>query len=50
MRGLLNQAVVLRRNPLLGFQMGTHPALTISPITYPIVFAACKAILQVRKG
>jgi len=26
------------------FQMGTHPALTSSPIAYPIVNAACKAV------
>jgi pyruvate/2-oxoglutarate dehydrogenase complex dihydrolipoamide dehydrogenase (E3) component len=27
------------------FQMGTHPALTSSPIAYPIVNAACKAVM-----
>lgn len=31
------------------FQMGTHPALTPSPIAYPIVNAACKAILPLKK-
>jgi len=30
------------------FQMGTHPALTSSPIAYPIVNAACKAVLPIR--
>lgn len=30
------------------FQMGTHPALTSSPISYPIVNAACKAVLPLR--
>ncbi|MDD5343798.1 MAG: FAD-dependent oxidoreductase, partial [Smithella sp.] len=32
------------------FQMGTHPALTSSPIMYPIVNAACKAVIPLRKG
>jgi len=31
------------------FQMGTHPALTPSPIAYPFVNAACKAILPLRQ-
>lgn len=31
------------------FQMGTHPALTSSPIAYPIVNAACKAVLPLRQ-
>lgn len=31
------------------FQMGTHPALTASPIAYPIVNAACKAVLPLRE-
>lgn len=35
---------------IVGFQMGTHPALTASPIAYPIVNAACKAVLQFRKN
>jgi pyruvate/2-oxoglutarate dehydrogenase complex dihydrolipoamide dehydrogenase (E3) component len=30
------------------FQMGTHPALTSSPIMYPIVNAACGAVLPIR--
>ncbi|HHU36679.1 MAG TPA: FAD-dependent oxidoreductase [Treponema sp.] len=34
---------------IVAFQMGTHPALTSSPIAYPIVNAACKAVLQLRK-
>lgn len=34
---------------IVAFQMGTHPALTSSPIAYPIVNAACKAVLSVRK-
>jgi pyruvate/2-oxoglutarate dehydrogenase complex dihydrolipoamide dehydrogenase (E3) component len=29
---------------MMKFQMGTHPALTPSPLVYPIVNAACKAI------
>lgn len=33
---------------IVAFQMGTHPALTSSPIAYPIVNAACKAVLAVR--
>lgn len=32
-------------NDIVLFQMGTHPALTSSPIAYPIVNAACKAVL-----
>jgi hypothetical protein len=30
------------------FQMGTHSALTSSPISYPIVNAACMAVLPLR--
>jgi len=33
---------------IVKFQMGTHPALTSSPIVYPIVNAACKAILPLK--
>ena len=35
-------------NDIVMFQMGTHPALTSSPIAYPIVNAACKAIIPMR--
>jgi pyruvate/2-oxoglutarate dehydrogenase complex dihydrolipoamide dehydrogenase (E3) component len=35
---------------IVKFQMGTHPALTSSPIGYPIVNAACKASLPIRQG
>jgi NADH oxidase (H2O2-forming) len=35
-------------NDMVLFQMGTHPALTSSPIAYPIVNAACKAVLPIR--
>jgi NADPH-dependent 2,4-dienoyl-CoA reductase/sulfur reductase-like enzyme len=31
------------------FQMGTHPALTASPIAYPLVNAAEMALVQMRK-
>lgn len=31
-------------NDIVKFQMGTHPALTSSPIMYPIVYAACRAL------
>ena len=31
-------------NDIIMFQMGTHPALTPSPIMYPLVNAACKCI------
>jgi len=31
------------------FQMGTHPALTASPIAYPLVNAAELAIKEMRK-
>lgn len=34
---------------IIAFQMGTHPALTSSPIAYPLVNAACKAILSIKK-
>ncbi len=33
---------------MVNFQMGTHPALTASPIMYPIVNAACKAIIPLK--
>ncbi|HOO44743.1 MAG TPA: FAD-dependent oxidoreductase [Deltaproteobacteria bacterium] len=33
---------------MVKFQMGTHPALTSSPIVYPIVNAACKAIIPLK--
>ncbi|MBN2420603.1 MAG: FAD-dependent oxidoreductase [Deltaproteobacteria bacterium] len=36
-------------NDMVKFQMGTHPALTSSPIAYPLVNAACSAILPMRK-
>ena len=35
-------------NDMVMFQMGTHPALTASPIMYPIVNAACKAVMPLR--
>lgn len=43
-------ACILHRmtaNDMVMFQMGTHPALTSSPIAYPIVNAACKAVLPI---
>ena len=33
---------------MVKFQMGTHPALTSSPIMYPIVNAACKAVIPLK--
>jgi len=36
-------------NDIVQFQMGTHPALTSSPIVYPIVNAACKAVISIRE-
>lgn len=33
---------------IVKFQMGTHPALTPSPIMYPIVNAACKAVIPLK--
>jgi len=44
-------ACILHRmtaNDIVMFQMGTHPALTSSPIAYPIVNAACKAVLHIK--
>ena len=44
-------ACILHRmtaNDIVMFQMGTHPALTSSPIAYPIVNAACKAVLPIQ--
>jgi len=44
-------ACILHRmtaNDIAVFQMGTHPALTSSPIAYPIVNAACKAVLSIK--
>jgi NADH oxidase (H2O2-forming) len=35
-------------NDIVMFQMGTHPALTSSPISYPIVNAACMAVLPIQ--
>ena len=35
-------------NDIMMFQMGTHPALTSSPISYPIVNAACMAVLPIQ--
>lgn len=46
-------ACILHRmsvDDIVAFQMGTHPALTASPIAYPIVNAACKAVLKVRRS
>ena len=34
---------------MVKFQMGTHPALTSSPIVYPIVNAACKVIIPLKR-
>jgi pyruvate/2-oxoglutarate dehydrogenase complex dihydrolipoamide dehydrogenase (E3) component len=36
-------------NDMVQFQMGTHPALTSSPLVYPIVNAACKAVISIRE-
>ncbi|MBN1428537.1 MAG: FAD-dependent oxidoreductase [Anaerolineae bacterium] len=36
-------------NDVVQFQMGTHPALTSSPIAYPIVNAASRALLAMRR-
>ncbi len=33
---------------MVKFQMGTHPALTSSPVSYPIVNAACKVIIPLK--
>ena len=44
-------ACILHRmtaNDIVIFQMGTHPALTSSPIAYPMVNAACKSVLPIR--
>lgn len=44
-------ACILHRmtaNDIVKFQMCTHPALTSSPIAYPIVNAACKAIIPIN--
>jgi len=44
-------ACILHRmtaNDIVMFQMGTHPALTSSPIAYPIVNAACMVVLSIR--
>jgi len=45
-------ACILHRmtaDEIVMFQMGTHPALTSSPIAYPFVNAACKAVLPLRQ-
>jgi len=44
-------ACILHRmtaNDIVMFQMGTHPALTSSPIAYPIVNAAHKTVLDIQ--
>ena len=44
-------ACILHRmtaNDIVMFQLGTHPALTSSPIAYPMVNAACKAVLPIK--
>eukprot|EP01008_Symbiontida_sp_HLA12_P000578 NODE_1572_length_581_cov_1.220524_g1559_i0.p1 GENE.NODE_1572_length_581_cov_1.220524_g1559_i0~~NODE_1572_length_581_cov_1.220524_g1559_i0.p1 ORF type:complete len:191 (-),score=57.00 NODE_1572_length_581_cov_1.220524_g1559_i0:9-581(-) len=44
-------ACILNRmsvDDMVKFQMGTHPALTPSPIAYPVVNAACRAIVSIR--
>jgi len=38
----------MKANDIVMFQMGTHPALTSSPIAYPIVNAACAAVLPLK--
>ena len=50
MINLLSAAIMHRMdaNDIYKFQMGTHPALTPSPIAYPIVNAAGKALLPMR--
>lgn len=50
MINLLSTAIIHRRNmdDIYKFQMATHPALTSSPIAYPIVNAAGAAILHRR--
>ncbi len=35
-------------NDIVMFQMGTHPALTPSPIAYPLVNAACKCVISLK--
>ena len=44
-------ACILHRmtaNDIVMFQMGTHPALTPSPIAYPLVNAACKCVISLK--
>ncbi len=44
-------ACILHRmtaDDMVKFQMGTHPALTASPIAYPLVTAACKAVIPIH--
>lgn len=36
-------------NDIVKFQMGTHPALTSSPIMYPLVYAACQSLKSLRQ-
>ncbi len=38
----------MKSDDIVRFQMGTHPALTSSPIMYPLVNAACKAISPLK--
>ena len=39
---------MMKIDDIVKFQMGTHPALTASPIMYPIVNAACKATTPLK--
>ncbi|MEA2102950.1 MAG: FAD-dependent oxidoreductase [Thermodesulfobacteriota bacterium] len=44
-------ACILHRmtvDDIVKFQMGTHPALTSSPLVYPIVNAACMATMTIK--
>ena len=51
MINLLSAAIMHRMtaDDIYQFQLGTHPALTPSPIAYPIINAAGKALLTVRQ-
>jgi hypothetical protein len=40
---------ILNADNIAMFQMGTHPALTASPIAYPLVNAAELAIQEIRR-
>jgi hypothetical protein len=51
MINLLSAAIMHRmtENEIYQFQLATHPALTSSPIAYPVINAAGKTISPIKR-